>query len=250
MIPPRRMWEWVTGRREDFARTGAATLELLREHGLSPDDAVLDVGCGIGRAAVPLTRYLSSQGSYDGLDIMPAAIAWCRRAITPRFPRFRFHLADVRSDRYHPAGATPASRYVFPFADSSFDFVYLGSVFTHMFPADMANYLAEIARVMRPGARSVISYFLIDDDARAAVAEGRSALSFAVAGEGYRAEDPALPEAAIAFERADIERLYAQLGLEITTLAPGSWSRAPEHGQDVVAAVKAGGTDLARTGAA
>lgn len=238
LTPPRRMWEWVAGRHGDFARTGVSSLELLRRHGLSPDDAVLDVGCGVGRIAVPLTGYLGPAGSYDGLDVMPAAIAWCRRAITPRFPRFRFHLADVRSDRYRPDGPSPASRYVFPFPDESFDFVCLWSVFTHMLPADMRNYLAEIARVMRPGARCVISYFLLDERSRAAAAKGRGAFRFRFAGEGYWAEDASAPEAAIAFERADIEALYASLGLKITAITPGAWSREPVQDQDLVAAVK------------
>lgn len=69
--------------------------EEFRQHfidlcALKPDDAVLEVGCGIGRIAVPLTRYLSAKGSYEGFDPVPAGIAWCQQHITPRYPNFRF----------------------------------------------------------------------------------------------------------------------------------------------------------------
>ena len=39
--------------------------------GLKPDERVLDLGCGIGGMAVPLTRYLSERGSYKGFDVFP-----------------------------------------------------------------------------------------------------------------------------------------------------------------------------------
>jgi ubiquinone/menaquinone biosynthesis C-methylase UbiE len=52
-----------------------------------------------------------------------------------------------------------AAQYPFPFADSSFDFVYLVSVFTHMLPADMEHYLSEISRVLKPAAKCAVSFF-------------------------------------------------------------------------------------------
>jgi SAM-dependent methyltransferase len=40
---------------------------------ITSNDLVLDVGCGIGRMAVPLTSYLTT-GKYEGLDIIPQEI--------------------------------------------------------------------------------------------------------------------------------------------------------------------------------
>ena len=42
---------------------------VLERHGLKPEHRVLDIGCGVGRVALPLTRYLTS-GTYDGFDIV------------------------------------------------------------------------------------------------------------------------------------------------------------------------------------
>ncbi len=77
--------------------------------GLKRNDRVLDVGCGIGRMAGPLTAYLSRKGSYEGFDIVPHGIEWCTANITRRFPRFRFQLADIRNKWYNANGRTGAA---------------------------------------------------------------------------------------------------------------------------------------------
>ena len=56
---------------------------------------VLDIGCGVGRIAIPLTGYLGGGGQYDGFDVVPGGIAWCEKNISIPFPHFRFELADI-----------------------------------------------------------------------------------------------------------------------------------------------------------
>src|ERR1700730_7662335 len=64
MIPPRTMNFVGDG---DFRKTGMEFRRLFTEYGgLKPDHKVLDIGCGIGRMAGPLTSYLSAQGEYQG----------------------------------------------------------------------------------------------------------------------------------------------------------------------------------------
>jgi SAM-dependent methyltransferase len=43
-------------------------LELLKSHGLKPDSAILDFGCGFGRSAASLVPYLNP-GHYVGVDL-------------------------------------------------------------------------------------------------------------------------------------------------------------------------------------
>jgi SAM-dependent methyltransferase len=199
---------------------------------------VLDVGCGCGRVALPLTEYLSPQGGFDGFDIMPSVIGWCQRAITPRFPNFRFVLADLHSDRYHPDGTSSSSRYVFPYPDGVFDYVFLGSVFTHMLPADVDNYLGEIARVMKPGGQCVISYYLLNSEREEAIAAGGSMWRFTHHGPGYRAEYAHLPEAVTGYDEASILGLYQAKQLEITEIRRGLWPTRPIQDQDIIVARK------------
>ena len=70
---------------------------------------MLDVGGGIGRMAVPLTRYRDGQVSYEGIDVFPKSIAWCQDNITPRHLNFRFRVADIKNKEYKPSSGFAAS---------------------------------------------------------------------------------------------------------------------------------------------
>jgi cyclopropane fatty-acyl-phospholipid synthase-like methyltransferase len=99
MIP--RKSEIFTGSVDDFLASGNALADRLIEFGcLTPQSKVLDVGCGMGRLAVALTSRLGPDGSYDGLDIVPAGVKWCERNIAPNHAGFHFTLADIRNKEY------------------------------------------------------------------------------------------------------------------------------------------------------
>jgi SAM-dependent methyltransferase len=192
--------------------------------GLRPEHDVLDVGCGSGRMAHALADWLT--GTYSGFDVVPEAIEWCRREITPRHPRFTFELADIRSARYNPRGAYEAAGYRFPYDDASFDFAIATSVFTHLERPAVDNYLAEIARVLRPGGRCFATYFLIDDGAlRAMGGTGQ----FAYERDGQLVVDPHVPERAVAFREQAVRELHERHGLELEALHPGSWCGREDH---------------------
>ncbi|MBD0361051.1 MAG: class I SAM-dependent methyltransferase, partial [Nitrososphaeraceae archaeon] len=141
VIPPKRMTSLVGD--GDFEEIGRDLLHSLIEiAGLKPNERVLDVGCGIGRVAIPLTYYMKGNGCYEGFDIVPHEIKWCKKNITSRYSNFHFQLADIYNGVYNPAGKYKASNYKFPYKDESFDFVFLTSVFTHMLTEDMENYLS------------------------------------------------------------------------------------------------------------
>ena len=240
-LPPRRMRRAVGGA-DTFTALGDHVVQHLVElGGLQPAFAVLDVGCGSGRVAMPLARYLDSSARYEGFDTDREAIEWCQSHVTPRHPNFRFQFADLYNELYNPAGRYSASEYRFPYEDASFDLVFLRSVFTHMLPDDMDNYLAEVARVLKAGRRSVITFFLINRETEELIERGLSMFRFEHRGDRYRAHDPAKPEAAIAYEEVFIRDLYASKGLEI--LEPihfGSWpGRAKAMSvQDIVVSTK------------
>ena len=241
LTPPKGLWPpYVI--RGGFHEHGAAFASLLVDlGGLKPDGAVLDVGCGIGRVAVPLTRYLNAQGRYEGLDVDPESIAWCESAISRRYPNFRFHLIDVANKGYRPEGKMHAASYRFPFDSSSFDLVFLKSVFTHMLVDEVPNYLTEVARVTKPGGRCLITFFLINEESHRLLAEGKARRSFPFDYGVYRIENQDRPTNAVAYNEAFVRDLYHQSGLRIEeSVHLGSWrGREDAHfAQDIIVAFK------------
>jgi SAM-dependent methyltransferase len=200
---------------------------------------VLDAGCGLGRMARPLASHLDG-GTYAGFDVVAADVAWCRRRYAERHPRFRFEHLDVANAAYNPRGRMVAERLVLPFPDGAFDFAIAISLFTHLLPAAARRYLGEIARTLAPGGRLYATFFVLDDAARAAIAAGTTELAFAHEQGGARVQSLRRPEAAIAFERRDLERWLAASGLEVERLTPGTWlgTGAAAVYQDVVVACR------------
>ncbi|MCX5858664.1 MAG: class I SAM-dependent methyltransferase [Proteobacteria bacterium] len=209
----------------DFRKVGEEFCRYFFElGGLKPNERVLEVGCGIGRMAVALTGYLQERGSYAGFDIVAEGIKWCGEKITPRYPNFRFQLADIYNKNYNPQGKIKASEYKFPYPDKSFDFIILTSVFTHMLPQDMENYFSELARVLAKGGRSLVTFFLLNNESKKLIDEKMSARDFKNHGEGYRTENTNTPESAIAYEESIVKGLLEKYGLNLVIpIHYGSW---------------------------
>jgi SAM-dependent methyltransferase len=237
-VPPAhlRAYYYRTRDFDAFVRARDAVGTEVLTHGLRPSDRVLDIGSGIGNLALALAG--SHQGTYDGIEINPEAAGWCARAITPRHARFRFHHADVAGGAYNPSGRLTAAAYRFPFAEGSFDFVFLGSVFTHMLPADVAHYLSEIARVLAPGGTCAASLFLLNDERRASVAGGGAFMPFPFAIDSARLHDEGRPEAAVAIEESFVVEAYGQTGLRIERIRRGDWWNGRADDQDVITATR------------
>ena len=71
--------------------------------------------------------------------------------------RFSFHHFDGYSDVYNPDGKVQTVDYALPAEAGALDMVAAHSLFTHLHEPEARHYLAEIARVLKPGGRAVIS---------------------------------------------------------------------------------------------
>jgi SAM-dependent methyltransferase len=239
VLPPKALQKFVGG---EFEEVGVKIVScLVDDCGLQPGEAVLDVGCGSGRAAIPLTGYLNREGRYAGFDISAKAITWCQENISRSHSNFEFVVADIHNALYNPKGKYQSLDFRFPYADASFDLAFATSLFTHMFPPDVNHYLHEIARILKPGGRCVSTYFLLNEDSSACIEAGKGTYSFKHQREGYRTIATKRSEAAIALPEAFVRDVYAECGLTLREpLLYGDWcGRAESAGfQDIVIADK------------
>ena len=247
LIPPRDLHSIGDG---DFTETGDEFFRIFVEFAnLKQNESVLDVGCGTGRMARPLASYLTS-GHYDGIDIVRPSISWCQQTYSKQFPNFKFHHLNAYNGYYNPGGQCVASEYRFPFEDSTFDFIFLTSVFTHMLPADVENYAREISRMLKPGGRCLITYFLLNPDSYQSLREGKADRTFDNEMPGCRVQYAANPEAAVAYEERDVSAIYTACDLQVMEpIRYGRWSGRQDGTsyQDLVLARKLDFGEIDRT---
>jgi SAM-dependent methyltransferase len=197
--------------------------------GLKPDMDVLDVGCGVGRMAVPLAHLLEPSARYCGFDVARDCVEWATEAIGRRFPRFEFRHVDVQNGAYNPHGKLRSVDFPFPYANESFDFAFLTSVFTHLRAAEIRHYLAEIRRVLRPRGRCLFTCFSVDAEAVSLLESGRGTTRLVhEIDEGFTS-DPEVPESAIGFPQRAFERWIEEARLRLAGRFEGAWCGRPKY---------------------
>ena len=144
-VPPRRLRAraGAPGVREYREGGAQGALELaatLRDAGgeIVGADAILDFGCGAGRV-LPHVSGLAPEAACAGCDVDQAAIEW------------------AAAHRPGPCWALSSFEPPLPFHPAAFDLVYSVSVFSHLGRGLQERWLAELARVLRPGGVALLS---------------------------------------------------------------------------------------------
>jgi SAM-dependent methyltransferase len=113
------------GLSDDRVRTRTAYLGHLDAEGRR---SVLEIGCGVGRDG---EAFVAAGFAYTGVDLAPASVEACR---------------SLGLD------ARVASVLELPFDDGTFEAGWTMSTLLHIADEDLDDALAEIVRVLRPGA--------------------------------------------------------------------------------------------------
>jgi ubiquinone/menaquinone biosynthesis C-methylase UbiE len=132
---------------EDLRESAAPTIQNLTELvGVTAQDDVLEIGCGVGRIGhelAPLCR------SWTGSDVSKNMLMYASKRLT--------HLSNVRLQQLH-------GERLNEFADASFDVLYCTNMLAHLDEIDRWRYVEDALRVLRPGGRLFIDTIDIESD--------------------------------------------------------------------------------------
>lgn len=121
--------------------------ETLGLYGLFGGMTVLDLGCGTGLFSAEMARMVGAEGTVHAVDLQPSLVAQARSRLD--------RLGLGARVRFHTTGA-----YDLPLSDSSVDVAVLIAVLGEI--PERGRALAEVRRVLKPGARLAISEELPD----------------------------------------------------------------------------------------
>jgi SAM-dependent methyltransferase/glycosyltransferase involved in cell wall biosynthesis len=126
---------------------GKAQLAILKQHGLTPESNLLDVGCGALRLGVHAIDYLEPQ-HYFGIDCFEELLkVGLKREINPR-----------GLDAKNPSFVVNADFDMHDFGSATFDMAIAQSVFTHLAPQDIELCVRNVMQRIRPNGVFLASY--------------------------------------------------------------------------------------------
>jgi len=101
--------------------------------------------------------------------------------------------------------------------------VILSSVFTHMFTRDMEHYISELGRVLKPGASGFATFFFLNPESKALIAQGKSSLNLVFdVGDGSMADNSHGLETAVGHDEMSVRAAFELYGISLDTRY-GTW---------------------------
>ena len=123
----------------EFEAFGVIEREMLKFYGLAPNGYLIDIGCGSGRLALPISQW--SELKYLGTDVVGELVQYARKTV--KRPDWKFVEVD---------------NLAIPEKDACADMVCFFSVITHLLHEQSYIYLEEARRVLKPGGTIVFSF--------------------------------------------------------------------------------------------
>jgi len=210
------------------------------------DNVILDVGCGTGLMGIASDPFLGEHGRYLGIDIVKRDIDFCHS----HYPSSRFLFKNLKAD--NPAFLTNQKNEGAHWeADSSsFDLVTALSVWTHLKEEEAIFYFAEIDRVLKPGGKAIVAFFLLDEAYKTSLPDRshKTGQYHMTSQDLWIFDQPAygsdswfypkwakVPEKAIGVSQEGLNRLTVNTKLQMIKHYPGNWKEIPSaFFQDIV----------------
>ena len=137
------LWDWHRG--EYF-------LKYLKRHGLKSNHTIFDLGCGYGRATIPILKFLDMDGGYIGSEISKKRISvaedWIKKERLDE-KNYKLYLSKDNNLNF--------------LENDSLDIVWVFSVFNHMPDNVIEEITASLFKKMKKNAL-LFAYFITPED--------------------------------------------------------------------------------------
>lgn len=216
-FPPKSMIYTGAG---DFKETGIKWMEFfIKYSSLNKESDFLDIGSGIGRIAIPLSEFLT--GKYEGFDAVLLGVNWCKKHITNQHPNFNFTFVDLYNDLYKSNGISAAT-FIFPYENNSFDLCCSISIFTHMVPDEVYNYIGQAHRILKKGGYFISTFFLLDEESESLMNK-KNTFNFNYKYDDYSLMNEKVKSANVAYDKNKLAIQIESRGFEIQYILKGYW---------------------------
>lgn len=142
----------LVGPKEVFEEHREWQFDLITGHGLEPHHTVLELGCGVLRAGIPIIEYLDA-GNYAGMDISLKALSYGHKAV---------HEHDLETKR--PMLIQNEDLKFEEVADLDADYMLSNSVWTHLPPDRLETCIDCMGRALAADAVVLTTVELVDGD--------------------------------------------------------------------------------------
>lgn len=151
------------GREDEWESHGKLQLDFLIKEGMQPDHYLLDVGCGVGRAARRFVPYLL-KGHYYGVDISKAALGHAMELAMKEGWQEKEPIFRLNGDLDIP--------------DRAFNFIWAHSVFTHLPPQQIEVMIGNASKLLPPGGKFCFTYKPADKPQRSGLKQFQYGIPF------------------------------------------------------------------------
>ncbi|MEM6583149.1 MAG: class I SAM-dependent methyltransferase [Pseudomonadota bacterium] len=199
---------------------------------------ILDVGCGTGLLAIASQPFVQNTGRYIGIDVDSDAINFCNR----HYREGNFEFLHLNTENAFYAPGQQKEQLAWPVVDETADMVTALSVWTHFTPRDAHFYFNEVSRVLKPGGKAIITFFVLDalyfDGVAARTDEAGTFHTLPQnrwifdqvcrdSGEFFYPTWVDVPEQAIAVTNAGLQKLVQNASLTLLARHLGNWKEVP-----------------------
>lgn len=197
---------------------------------------ILDVGCGNGLLGIPAEPFVGGNGEYMGIDVNQEYINFCKSHYD--FPNYTFIHHNVKNPVY--ADGQPDQREKWPVESGSLDLVTALSVWTHLREEDALFYMKEVARVLKPGKKAMITFFYLNPEYYHSLDKRNDAPGqYHMTNQDQWVFDKNaygsqhwfcvydVPEKAMGVDEQGMKMLAKEANLDISTVYNGNWKEIP-----------------------